>query len=145
MDPDRKRRFRLIVALTAAVLIATAGLYVTYSAFTGSTETKEPSQVLADGPNGDSSQVTGTVVSYKQEGSDLHFTMEDRDGSSETLPVDYTGIVPDPFRKGREVIVTGTLDEDGVLVAQKDSLITKCPSKFSDEAAEDPEHVVIDQ
>ena len=30
-------------------------------------------------------------------------------------------------------------------MAEKDSLITKCPSKFSDEAAADPEHVVIDQ
>jgi hypothetical protein len=32
-----------------------------------------------------------------------------------------------------------------VLVAEKDSLITKCPSKFSDAAAADPEHVVIAQ
>ena len=40
---------------------------------------------------------------------------------------------------------TGTLNDDGVLIAQKDSLITKCPSKFSDEAAADPEHVQISQ
>lgn len=145
MDPDRKRRYRLIVALTAAVLLATAGLYVTYSAFNGSTETKEPSQVLADGPTGESTQVTGKVVSYQRDGADLDFVLEDREGSSKTLAVDYTGIVPDPFREGREVIVTGTLDDDGTLMAQKDSLITKCPSKFSDEAEADPEHVIIDQ
>lgn len=133
MEPDRKRRYRLIVALSAAVLLATAGLYVTYSAFSGSTETKEPTQVLADGANGESAQVTGKVVSYERDGADLSFELEDRDGSTMTLPVDYTGIVPDPFREGREVIVTGTLAADGVLMAQKDSLITKCPSKFSDE------------
>jgi cytochrome c-type biogenesis protein CcmE len=51
--------------------------------------------------------------------------------------------VPDPFREGREVIVTGRV-EDGTFVAERDSLVTKCPSKFSDEAEEDPEHVVID-
>ena len=56
----------------------------------------------------------------------------------------YTGTVPDPFREGREVIVTGKL-EDGTFVAEHDSLVTKCPSKFSDEAQQDPEHVVIDQ
>ena len=31
------------------------------------------------------------------------------------------------------MIVTGKL-EDGTFVAEQDSLITKCPSKFSDEA-----------
>ncbi len=51
--------------------------------------------------------------------------------------------MPDPFREGREVIVSGTVAE-GTFVAEKDSLITKCPSKFADEAAEDPEHVVIE-
>jgi cytochrome c-type biogenesis protein CcmE len=133
MDPDRKRRYRLIVALSAAVLLATAGLYVTYSAFSGSTATKEPSEVLAAGVNGETAQVTGKVVSYERDGADLSFEMEDRDGGTKTLPVDYTGIVPDPFREGREVIVTGTLAADGVLMAEKDSLITKCPSKFKEE------------
>ena len=49
---------------------------------------------------------------------------------------------PDPFEDNREVIVTGTV-QDGTFVADKDSLITKCPSKFADEAQQDPEHVVI--
>jgi cytochrome c-type biogenesis protein CcmE len=52
--------------------------------------------------------------------------------------------VPDPFREGREVIVTGQMD-NGTFVAERDSLITKCPSKFSDEAEQDPEHVIIDE
>jgi cytochrome c-type biogenesis protein CcmE len=59
------------------------------------------------------------------------------------VPVAYSGTVPDPFREGREVILTGSL-EGGTLVAERDSLITKCPSKFADEAEEDPEHVVIE-
>ena len=42
------------------------------------------------------------------------------------------------------MIVTGKL-EDGTFVAEHDSLVTKCPSKFSEEAQQDPEHVVIDQ
>jgi cytochrome c-type biogenesis protein CcmE len=44
--------------------------------------------------------------------------------------VRYTGAVPDPFREGREVIVTGAM-RNGVFVAEEDSLVTKCPSKFS--------------
>jgi cytochrome c-type biogenesis protein CcmE len=41
--------------------------------------------------------------------------------------------VPDPFRAGREVIVTVKRDGEG-FVAERDSLITKCPSKFSPES-----------
>ncbi len=139
MDHDRKRQIRLVVALSVAVLLAVA---LIYTSFTASTETREPSEVLAAGVNGKSYQITGDVVSSKRQGSLLHFVMSDRDGGGK-LPVSYAGQVPDPFREGREIIVTGKLDEDGTLVAQKDSLITKCPSKFADEAAADPEHVVI--
>ena len=142
MDPDRKRQIRHVVALSVAVILAVSLIYTSFSA---STEAREPSEVLAAGPNGESNQVTGEVVSSKRVGNDLQFEMTDRDGGGDPLPVDYTGVIPDPFRDGREVIVTGTLNDQGVLVAQKDSLITKCPSKFSDEAAADPEHVVIDQ
>lgn len=141
MDPDRKRKIRLVVALSAAVLLAVALIYTSFSA---STEARDPSEVLAAGPTGEAAQVTGKVVSYEREGTDLRFEIADRDGGAETLPVEYSGIVPDPFRDGREVIVTGTLDGGGVLLAEKDSLITKCPSKFADEAEDNP-NIVIEQ
>ena len=48
----------------------------------------------------------------------------------ESVPVRYSGVVPDPFREGREVIVSGEL-AGGTFVAERDSLITKCPSKFT--------------
>jgi cytochrome c-type biogenesis protein CcmE len=141
MDQDRKRKIRLVVALTAAVLLAVALVYTSFSA---GTEAREPSEVLAAGPSDETYQLTGEVKDYKRDGTDLEFDITDRDGG-ESLPVSYTGVVPDPFREGREVIVTGRLDESGTFMAEKDSLITKCPSKFSDEAAADPEHVVIEQ
>jgi len=46
------------------------------------------------------------------------------------VPVRYTGAVPDSFRAGREVIVT-VWKRGAVFVGEKDSLVTKCPSKFS--------------
>jgi cytochrome c-type biogenesis protein CcmE len=52
--------------------------------------------------------------------------------------------VPDPFADGREVIVTGKV-EDGTFAADRDSLITKCPSKFQTQAQQDPQHVIITQ
>ena len=142
MDPDRKRKIRLVVALTAAVLLAVA---LIYTSFSPGTEAREPSDVLAAGPSDETYQLTGEVKDYHRDGTDLRFDITDRDGGGKALPVSYTGVVPDPFREGREVIVTGRLDQDGTFMAEKDSLITKCPSKFADEAAADPEHVVIDQ
>jgi cytochrome c-type biogenesis protein CcmE len=141
MEPERKRKIRLAVALGAAVLLAAALVYTSFSA---STEAKQPSEVLSAGP-GDTYQLTGRVVegSVSRDDTELRFDVEDRDGGA-SVPVDYTGAVPDPFREGREVIVTGEL-QSGTFVAERDSLITKCPSKFSEEAEEDPEHVVIEE
>lgn len=135
MDHDRKRKIRLAVALSAAVLLAVALIYTSFSA---STEARQPSEVLAAGPSGESAQVAGIVVSErKQAGRGRDFRVADEEESGRKLRVLYPeGIVPDPFREGREVIVTGRLNGDGVFVAEKDSLITKCPSKFSDEVSD---------
>jgi cytochrome c-type biogenesis protein CcmE len=117
------------VALSAAVLLA-AGLV--YTSFSASTEAKEPSQLLQADPGG-TYELTGKVVPGSIERSDdeLRFQISDRDGSH-AVPVTYTGTVPDPFRDGREVIVTGKL-ENGTFAAERDSLVTKCPSKFTSE------------
>lgn len=140
MDPDRKRRIRLVVALCAAVLLG-AGLV--YTSFSASSEAREPSELM--GVNGGSYELTGKVAedSVQHRDTELRFEVADRDDPSATIPVVYNGQIPDPFREGREVIVSGTVS-DGTFVAEKDSLITKCPSKFADEAAADPEHVVIE-
>jgi cytochrome c-type biogenesis protein CcmE len=137
MDPERKRKIRLVVALSAAVLLATALVYTSFSA---STEARSPADLLADEPTG-SSEVFGTVVddSVEHQGTDLRFEIADREDETKSVPVEYSGQVPDPFREGREVIVTGTF-VDGTLQAEKDSLITKCPSKFEAEQDENVEY-----
>jgi cytochrome c-type biogenesis protein CcmE len=127
MDPRRKRFVRLVTALTAAVLLAGALVYTSFSA---SSEATEPSQLARKAEAGRSYQLTGKVVpGYRREGSTLVFRVRDRDGSA-SVPVRYSGAVPDPFRAGREVIVD-VRKQGGVFVGEKDSLVTKCPSKFS--------------
>jgi len=128
VDPQRKRKIRLVVALSAAVLLAVALVYTSFSA---STEAKEPSELLAATP-GTSYEMSGRVVkgSVERDGTGIAFDVVDRDGSGESLPVTYTGTVPDPFRGGREIILTGAI-ENGTFVGEPDTLITKCPSKFT--------------
>jgi cytochrome c-type biogenesis protein CcmE len=129
VDPTRKRRLRLIVALGAAVALAGA---LVYTSFTASTEASKPSQIQP----GRSYELTGKVVngSIERGEEDLRFRIRDRDGSH-SVPVSYRGAVPDPFREGREVIVSGEL-RGGTFVAERDSLVTKCPSKFTKDRQE---------
>jgi cytochrome c-type biogenesis protein CcmE len=126
MDPSRKRKIRLFVALGAAVLLA-GGLM--FTSFTADTPATTPSQLLSKQGGGDY-KLTGKVVngSVKRQGEELSFAIRDRDGAK-SVPVTYAGVVPDPFRDGREVIVDGRM-KDGTFVAERDSLVTKCPSKF---------------
>src|SRR3954454_23427613 len=127
MDPARKRKVRLVVALSAALVLAGTLLY---TSFASSTEAKTPTQVLAAGSGSGTYEMTGKVVpgAISHEGATLVFRVRDRQGAA-ALPVHYTGTVPDPFRDGREVIVTGML-RNGVFVGERNSLVTKCPSKF---------------
>ena len=128
MDPQRKRKIRLVVALSAAVLLSVALVYTSFSA---STEAKEPSQLIGAAP-GTSYEMTGKVVkgSVRHRGAGIAFAVVDRDGRGRALPVTYTGTVPDPFRGGREIVLTGQV-RDGTFVGEPDTLITKCPSKFT--------------
>jgi cytochrome c-type biogenesis protein CcmE len=131
VDPSRKRKIRLVVALGTAVLLAAALVYTSFSA---STEAKEPSQLLNAAP-GNSYDLTGKVVtgSVTRDGSELRFRVADRDDPSESIPVTYSGTVPDPFRGGREIVLTGSVEENGVFVGEPDTLVTKCPSKYTAE------------
>jgi cytochrome c-type biogenesis protein CcmE len=127
MNPARKRTFRLVAALSAAVVLAGALMYTSFSA---ADPALTPSQLLAKGVPGRYYQLTGRVVSgsVKHEGEVLAFSVKDRAGEV-AVPVRYTGEVPNPFKEGREVIVT-VEKQDGAYVAERNSLITKCPSKY---------------
>lgn len=116
-----------MVALAVAVLLAGA---LVYTSFTASTEAKAPSQLLNASP-GTSYEMTGVVVpgSIRRDGNALRFRVADRDGG-ESIPVTYSGTVPDPFRGGREIVLTGQV-ENGTFVGEPDTLVTKCPSKFT--------------
>ena len=132
MDPSRKRRIRLVVALTAAVILAGA---LAYTSFSASSAAVQPSKLLASANAGRTYQLTGKVVdgSIKHGGDATVFRVRDRNGRA-SVPVSYVGTVPDPFRDGREVIVT-VRKKGSMYVGERDSLITKCPSKFTDKPA----------
>ena len=126
MDPGRKRTVRLVVALGATLLLATA---LAYTSFTAASQAVTPSQLLQGAVPGRWYQLTGKVLpGYRQVGDQLVFRVVDRT-RARSVAVRYSGEVPDPFQAGREVIVT-VKRQGNTFIGQRDSLITKCPSKF---------------
>jgi len=128
MNPSRKRRIRLVVALTAALLAASALVYTSFSA--GSDE-KTAGQLLDGAVAGRTYTLAGTVKdgSVRRGDGVLWFSVRDPHRPV-SVRVRYTGIVPDPFREGRGVMVKVRRGSGELFVGEKDTMVTKCPSKF---------------
>jgi cytochrome c-type biogenesis protein CcmE len=101
-----------------------------YTSFSASSEAREPSQLGSAQP-GKTYQLTGKVAkgSWRHQGTLHTFRVQDRKGGA-SVPVRYRGTPPDPFREGREIVID-VRKEGSVFVGQPDSLVTKCPSKFT--------------
>ena len=80
-----------------------------------------PSQVAAgEAPTGRSFRLGGMVADgsiAREEGSlTVRFTVTD---FAQSLPVEYTGVLPDLFREGQGVVTRGYLDTQGRFVAEE--------------------------
>ena len=53
------------------------------------------------------------------------------------IEVRYTGVLPDPFRSGAEIIAKGKLVGDGGLDVVPDGIMAKCPSKYANDGVDD--------
>jgi cytochrome c-type biogenesis protein CcmE len=125
--PRRGSPARLVVALSVAAVLAIFLLYTSIAG--GGTPQLRPSQLA--GHHG-KVQLVGKVVgmpSGDAHGAGLRFTLRDVEGAA-TVAVLYHGTVPDLFRRGRDVVLQGRL-RNGAFVATPNSLLTKCPSKYS--------------
>ena len=125
---------RLVIALSVAAALAVFLLYTSIAG--GSTPSVSPSEVAShSGTVSVAGLVLAPVRGDPYQGG-LRFMLRDIKGTG-TIPVVYTGSVPDLFAAGRDVSVRGKL-QDGVFVAERDSLVTKCPSKYAPDSNSKP-------
>jgi cytochrome c-type biogenesis protein CcmE len=118
---------RLVIALSVAGVLAVFLLYTSIAG--GGTPSVQPSQLAGRTAKVElAGRVLGPVRGDAH-ASGLHFTLRDVKGTA-TVPVVYKGSVPDLFRIGRDIMVTGRLVK-GTFVTEPGTLITKCPSKYS--------------
>ncbi len=119
---------RLIVALSVAAVLAVFLLYTSIAG--GGTPSLQPSQLPGhDGRVSLGGVVVGPVRGDAHGAAGLQFRLRDPKGTT-TVPIRYRGSVPDLFRVGREIVVDGRL-RGGVFTAVPDTLVTRCPSKYS--------------
>jgi cytochrome c-type biogenesis protein CcmE len=115
--------------LVSGVVAACVG-YLVYSASGGSADYYlTVSEVRSQQPATGTVRVAGVVqddVQRTDGGLRVRFT--EKDGTA-SLPVDYSGTLPDIFRPGITVVAEGRLGSDGVFHAR--TVLAKCPSRFS--------------
>jgi cytochrome c-type biogenesis protein CcmE len=117
--------------------------------------TVEELQASGDSYSGENLRVSGAVlgdsITYDSVSERLHFTIahipDDEtfnaqgnpalllheavtDPSNPRLEVIYAGAKPEMLRDEAQAILTGTLDQNGVFIAEE--LLLKCPSKYED-------------
>jgi cytochrome c-type biogenesis protein CcmE len=126
------RSVRLVIALSVAAVLAVFLLYVSIAG--GRKAQLKPSQLAG---HAETVSLVGKVVGHASgdgySKSGLRFRVGDIGGST-SVSVVYRGSVPDMFKTGRHVVVDGRY-ANGVFVAKPDSLVTKCPSKYSPKKA----------
>lgn len=118
--------------MTSVILVAAFGglLYSTLSE--GTEYYKHVDEVMADPAPwyGKRLQLHGFVVDgsilRKRDSLDYKFEMRN---SGAVVSARYTGVVPDTFKDGSEVVVKGRLGPDGFTV-DPNGVMAKCPSKY---------------
>jgi cytochrome c-type biogenesis protein CcmE len=117
--------------IVAAVLIAAVAFLVFNAMGSSMAYFKTVSEMETSGQDvtGQQIRVGGNVeagtIQRSPEINELRFTMTD---GANTLPVVYSGVIPDIFSEDVEVVAEGKIGPDGTMVASK--LLTKCPSRF---------------
>lgn len=134
-----KSRSRFAIALTLAAVL---GGWLIWTSIGGSLETYTSPSGLVKTADGTTYRLNGKVApgsprdaaERAQTPEGLRFVVRDKANAKATVPVVYRGSVPDAFKDGREIVVTGRM-ENGVFQADRGTLITLCPSKFMEEQA----------
>ena len=122
----------LKIVVTVVVLLGALGGLMYSSLQEGTEYYKHVDEVMADpGPwHGKNLQLHGFVVDKsilrKPDSLDYRFQIQNK---GQIVHASYTGVVPDTFKSGSEVVLKGRLGAHGFEVAPN-GVMAKCPSKY---------------
>ena len=119
MNPKRKQRLLLILAMIAAVFVAVA--LAMYSLSQSINQFKTPTQIAnGEAEPGQTIRAGGLVVegSVQRDSVGLGVRFNVTDGQSE-VTIFYDGILPDLFREGQGIVALGSVDQSGLFTASQ--------------------------
>ena len=116
-----------MIALSVAAALAVFLLYTSIAG--GGTPSLRPSTLSGHAGRVSVAGVVLRPITGDAHGAGLHFRLRDKNGTA-TVPVVYTGTVPDAFKAGGDIVVDGRY-MNGVFTSIPGTLITKCPSKYT--------------
>ncbi|WP_296264235.1 cytochrome c maturation protein CcmE [Pseudomonas sp. UBA6562] len=128
MNPQRKKRLFVILALVAGVALAVgfalSALQQNINLF------YTPTQIAnGEAPRDTRIRAGGMVeqgsVQRSGDSLDVRFVVTD---FNKSVPITYRGILPDLFREGQGIVALGKLNADGVVVA--DEVLAKHDEKY---------------
>lgn len=120
------------VGLTTVVVAGALAALLGATLNEGTEYYKHVDEVMAnpDSWHGKRLQLHGYVVKdsiYRRRDSlDYEFMIE---SNGRAIQARYTGVVPDTFKSGAEVVIKGRLEHDRFQV-ERDGIMAKCPSKY---------------
>lgn len=119
-----------IGATILVIGLALAGLM--YSSLSEGTEYyKHVDEVMSDPAawQGKRLQLHGFVEDLRQRPDSLDYRFRVRNNGKVVTAL-YSGVVPDTFKNGAEVVLKGRLGHDGFMV-EPNGVMAKCPSKYT--------------
>lgn len=118
--------------LIGGLILIAALIFLGYLGFMGGlTYYYEVGELLdeANSITGQTVRVSGNVADdVVKDGLEMRFTILDMSDSETSLPVVYSGAVPDTFKVGNQVVVEGKYTTIGIFEAEV--IIVKCGSKY---------------
>ena len=122
----------LKIAATAVVLVGALGGLMYTSLADGTEYYKHVDEVMNDPSawHGKKLQLHGYVVdkSIMRRPDTLDYIFKIQ-SNGKVVNARYTGVVPDTFKDGSEVVIKGTLSNDGFHVSPN-GVMAKCPSRY---------------
>jgi len=123
----KKKRY----VIGGLILVIVLG-YLGFTAFQdSSTYYYTVDELLTDSEldTGQNVRVQGTVeIGSVQENDDTREVQFVLTHNNYSIPVVYSGIIPDAFKEGNDAVVEGNIEEDGTFRAH--TISVKCPSKY---------------
>lgn len=114
----KKQRRVQIIALAAVALVGATGL-VGYAMRDGINFFRSPTQVMEEPPAmGETFRIGGLVVEgsiLRGVGTEVSFAVTD---TNATVPVRYTGILPDLFAEGQGMVALGRMEGDTFMATE---------------------------